>query len=188
MNPSVFDLSHLEFQRFEVDANPEFALSESRPLFPQIGFEFNNVKFEIGSDLVYPDSELLDPRHFTFSVKLSIRQSKQDEGVLLPYSVTIEGRAYLHFRGKNQDLERFKYVRGTGYSMLYGAFREQIANFTARSVHGLWFLPTANFNSQVEAEALKDFSKWQAALSAKPKKVGRARAKTSKVKATEKDD
>lgn len=164
MNPSVFLLSRLEFRRFDIEVNPEFVPSDEDSFFPQIDYDFNKVKFELGTDLVYADNELPDPRHFTVAVKLSIRQAKQTDGVVLPYSVTIEGSAYLHFRGKEEGLKRFHVVRGTGYSMLYSAFREHVANFTARSVHGLWFLPTPNFNSRVEIDAPKDVEKWEAAV------------------------
>lgn len=166
MNPSVFLLSRLEFRRFDIEVNPDFVPSSEETTFPQIEFDFNKIKFEVGSDLIYPDGEVQDPRHFTLAVKLSIKQSKQSEGVVLPYSLMIEGCAYLLFKGPDVGLERFKAVRGTGYLMLYGAFREHVANFTARSLHGLWFLPTPNFNLRVKEEAPKDFEMWQAAVNA----------------------
>ncbi len=164
MNPSVFLLSRLEFRRFEIESNPAFVPEKGNNFFPQIDFDYNKVKFELATDLVYPDEELSDPRHFTLFLKISIRQSKQVEGVILPYSVTIEGAAYLHFRGVETGLKRFQVVRGTGYSMLYSAFREHVANFTSRSEYGLWFLPTPNFNSRVELDAPRDFEKWEAAV------------------------
>ncbi|MCC2971285.1 hypothetical protein [Massilia sp. IC2-476] len=178
MNPSVFRLSRLEFRRFDIEANPEYILPEQPAVFPQIDFEFNKVQIELGTDLAYPDDELEDPRHFTLSLKLSIQQSKQVDGVILPYSITIEGTAYLNFRGKDEGLRRFQVVRGTGYLMVYSAFREHIANFTARSVHGLWFLPTPNFNSRVEADAPIDFEKWEAAIAAK---IAKSKPKATKV-------
>lgn len=166
MNPSVFLLSRLEFRRFDIEVNPDFVPPEEKAFFPQLDFDFNKVKFELSTDLVYPDEEVGDPRHFTVAIKLSIRQAKQTDGVVLPYSVTIDGNAYLHFRGKEEGLSRFKFVRGTGYSMLYSAFREQVATFTSRSVHGLWFLPTPNFNIRVEADAPRDVEKWEIATGA----------------------
>lgn len=165
MNPSVFKLSRLEFRRVDIEANPDFALPTNAQFFPQIDFDFNKVQFELGTDLIYPDDELNDPRHFTLALKLAIHQNKQVDDVVLPYSVTIEGSAYLFYRGKDEGLRRFQVVRGTGYLMLYNAFREYVANFTSRSVHGLWFLPTPNFNSRVELDAPKDFEKWEAAVS-----------------------
>lgn len=167
MNPSVFKLSRLEFRRVDIEANPDFSLPSSTPFFPQIDFDFNKVQFDLGTDLIYPDDELEDPRHFTLALKLSIQQNKQVDNVVIPYSVIIEGSAYLFYRGKDEGLRRFQVVRGTGYLMLYNAFREYVANFTSRSLHGLWFLPTPNFNSRVELDAPKDFEKWELEISNK---------------------
>jgi hypothetical protein len=164
MNPSVFLLSRLEFRKFEIESNPDFVSGKNENFFPQIDFEFNKVQFELGTELLYPDSELNDPRHFTLFLKIAIRQAKQAEGVVLPYSLSIEGAAYLHFRGKDEGLQRLKFVLGTGYGMLYSAFREHVANFTARGEHGLWFLPSPNFNNRVEIDAPKNFEKWEAAV------------------------
>jgi hypothetical protein len=180
MNPSVFLLSRLEFRRVDIESNSEYIANEEKHFFPQIDFDFNKVKFELGADLIYPDDEVHDPRHFTLFMTVSIQKSKQIDDIVLPYSVTISGTAYLHFRGKDEGLQRFKYVRGTGYSMLYSAFREQVANFTARSVHGLWFLPAPNFNSRVEAEAPKDFEAWEAAVSTVKKESHQPKRKASK--------
>lgn len=180
MNPSVFLLSRLEFRRIDIEINSDYVVSEEKHFFPQIDFDFNKVKFELGTDLIYPDDEVSDPRHFTLFMTVSIQQSKQIDDVVLPYSVTIAGTAYLHFRGKEEGLQRFKYVRGTGYSMLYSAFRECVANFTARSVHGLWFLPAPNFNSRVEVDAPKDFEMWEAAVAALKKEQSRPKRKALK--------
>lgn len=161
MNPSVFQLSRLEFRRAEIEANTEYTPPEEKAAFPQLDFKFNKVKFELATALDYPDKEIDDPRHFTVALKLSVRQSSQSEGVILPYSVTIEGTAYLYYRGSETGLKRFQFVRGTGYLMLYGAFREYVANFTARSSHGLWLLPSPAFDKRVQEDAPYDLEKWE---------------------------
>lgn len=161
MNPSIFKLTRLEFRRVEIEANTKFETFEEKPFFPQLDYSFNKVKFDFITDLVYPDEEVEDPRHFTVAAKLSILQSKQADEVTLPYSITIEGAAYLHFRGKEEVSERFKYIRNTGYMMLYSAFREYVANFTSRSMHGLWFLPTPNFTKRVQEDIPADIEKWK---------------------------
>lgn len=161
MNPSILSLSRLEFEKFNIEFNPSFSDETEDTFFPQLEFNFNKVVFEIKSSLAYPDSEIDDPRHFTLNLCLSLKQSSQEEGIVLPYSVVIEGRAYLFFKGKEDGATRFKVVRGTGYMMLWGAFREQIANFTSRSGHGLWFLPSPNFTQSVENETPKDIEHWE---------------------------
>ncbi len=180
MNPSIFQLSRLEFRGVDIEVNPEYQPPEDKPFFPQLDFEFNKVKFELATALDYPDNEIDDPQHFTLALKLSVRQAKQDEGIVLPYSVTIEGSAYLHFRGSDEGLARFKAVRGTGYLMLYGAYREYVANFTSRSTHGLWFLPTPNFNKRVEEDAPYDFERWEALKFELSKKLAKGKRRAKK--------
>lgn len=155
MSPGVISLTRLEFVKALVEANPDFPYERGDEVFPQLDFDFNKVFFEIGTMLSYPDEELDDPRHFSLKMMVSVRQELQQE-VVLPYTVSLEGMAYLYFQGKEEGLERFKIVRGTGYSMLYSAFREYIATFTGRSCYGVWFLPSPNFNKNVEADAPGD--------------------------------
>lgn len=163
MKPSVFNLLRLEFTHFEVERNREFSADKAAESFPQIDFEFNNVNFEFGAQLLYPDNELDDPRHFTVAASFAVRQSMQDD-VVLPYSVTLQGSAFLYFKGEHTGMERFRAVRATAYMMLYGAFREQVANFTSRSSHGLWFLPAPTFNEKADLDAAEDVRKWELAL------------------------
>jgi hypothetical protein len=180
MNPSIFQLSRLEFRRVEIEANPDFVPPEEASPFPQLEFDFKNVRFELATSLDYPDTEVEDPRHFTLALKLSVKQSAQKPEINLPYSVTIEGYAYLHFRGNEEGLQRFQFVRGTGYMMLYGAYREYVANFTSRSSHGLWFLPTPNFNKRVEEDAPHDVSRWEERKLPAPLKTKKGRSKPAK--------
>lgn len=166
MKPSVVSLSRLEFNKFSVEINTDFSIESNDAPFPQIEYDFNNVSFELATDLVYPDEEINDPRHFTLMLSVDILQESQDKGVKIPYSVSIGAFAYLYFKGKEEGEQRFKIVRGTGYMMLYGAIRECIANFTGRSAYGVWFLPSPNFNSKVEEDVVGDLDQWNKARKA----------------------
>jgi hypothetical protein len=64
--------------------------------------------------------------------------------------------------------------------MLYGAYREYVANFTSRSSHGLWFLPTPNFNKRVEEDAPHDVSRWEERKLPAPLKTKKGRSKPAK--------
>lgn len=57
--------------------------------------------------------------------------------------VVISGEFRIHetFAGKNREA----LIRVTATSILYGACREMIANFTARSEHGILSLPSISF-------------------------------------------
>lgn len=162
MGPSVISLTRLEFGKINIEANHDFIDKGESDFFPQLDFNFNKVLFQIASDLTYPENEIADPRHFTVMLRLTVKQGSQEEGMVLPYSIVIEGSAYVFFKGKEEGLDRFKVVRGTAYLMLYGAFRECIANLTGRSCHGVWFIPSPNFNLKVEKDAPEDFELWEA--------------------------
>jgi preprotein translocase subunit SecB len=58
-------------------------------------------------------------------------------------SIKITGEFLIHetFEEKNREA----LIRVTAVSMLYGACREMIANFTARSTHGILSLPSISF-------------------------------------------
>lgn len=170
MSPGVISLTRLEFVKALVEANPDFPYEQGDDVFPQLDFDFNKVFFEIGTSLSYPDEELDDPRHFTLKMMVSVRHELQQE-VVLPYAVSLEGMAYLYFQGKEEGLERFKIVRGTGYSMLYSAFREYIATFTGRSCYGVWFLPSPNFNKNVATDAPGDVKNREARIKKLSKKA-----------------
>lgn len=161
MSPSVFSLTRIEFNKLEIEVNHNFSRSEEECVFPQLDFNFQKVIFGMASDLSYPDTEMDDPRHFTVMLRVSVKQSSQTDEIVLPYSTVVEGVAYLRFNGVDEGLNRFKAVRGTAYMMLYGAFREAVANFTGRSCHGVWFLPSPNFNSKVDKDAPADFDAWE---------------------------
>ena len=66
--------------------------------------------------------------------------------------VVISGEFRIHetFAEKNREA----LIRVTAASILYGACREMIANFTARSAHGILSLPSISFRKpKVEATA-----------------------------------
>lgn len=169
MRPGIISLTRLEFVRALIEANPDFPEGRRDEVFPQLDFDFNKVFFEVGTRLSYPDEELDDPRHFSLMMRVSVRQASQQE-VVVPYTVSLEAVAYLYFNGKEEGLDRFKIVRGTGYAMLYSAFREHIATFTGRSCHGVWFLPSPNFNKNVEADAPGDVERREARIKKLSKK------------------
>lgn len=63
-------------------------------------------------------------------------------------SITITGEFQIHetFEEKNREA----LIRVTATSILYGACREMLANFTARSLHGILSLPSISFRKPKE--------------------------------------
>ena len=58
-------------------------------------------------------------------------------------TITILGEFRIHETFDEQNREAL--IRVTATSILYGACREMIANFTARSLHGILSLPSISF-------------------------------------------
>lgn len=78
-------------------------------------------------------------------VTLTVVFLPEDPAVPSTYrgSISIQGEFRIHdtFEEKNREA----LIRVTAVSILYGACREMIAGFTARSVHGILSLPSISF-------------------------------------------
>lgn len=150
---SELGLDRLEFHEIKIKANNK-AKSAMEGHVPQLQIDFEKYNLYHRSKIVFPDSEVNDPRHFavTYGVKL---ESKTDE--LMPYEIEVEAMALLNYRGDDlKGADRFRAVRFSGYQILHGAIREMVANFTARSRHGLLQIPSRNFNGVARREAEED--------------------------------
>lgn len=81
----------------------------------------------------------------TWQVTLTVEFSPEDPANPSTYEgrVVISGEFQIHetFAEKNREA----LIRVTATSILYGACREMIANFTARSAHGMLSIPSISF-------------------------------------------
>lgn len=86
-------------------------------------------------------------------VTLTVEFSPEDPAQPSTYEgqIKIIGDFQIHetFEEKNREA----IIRVTAVSILYGACREMIANFTARSVHGMLSLPSISFRKPKETSA-----------------------------------
>ncbi len=91
-----------------------------------------------------------DEDQFHWRVKLEVRFDADDKNKPSPYSgkVCIEGE--FHVSENFKVIENEALIRVTASSMLYGACREMLANFTARSKHGILTLPSISFREKKE--------------------------------------
>lgn len=150
---SELSLDRLEFHDIRIKANTK-AKSTMEGHLPQLRIDFEKYNLFHRSKIAFPDSEIDDPRHFAVTYGIKI-ESKTDE--LMPYEIEVEAMALLHYRGDGlAGAERFRAVRFSGYQILHGAIREMVANFTARSRHGLLQIPSRNFNGIAKREAEED--------------------------------
>lgn len=151
---SELRLDRLEFQDISLRVNSK-AKRVMESHVPQLRIDFDKYNLYHRSNLLFPDAEVADPRHFALTYGVKLESKNPDEP--MPYDVEIEALALLHYLGDDlSGAERFRAVRFSGYQMLHGAIREMVANLTARSRHGLLQLPSRNFNGIAKREADED--------------------------------
>lgn len=168
MNPTTLPMDRLEFVRVSVEANPKFKPAQrgTTPSFSQIEFDCErNARLGQKSRISIDNPE--DPRHFVF--EFGIKLSSQDEsGQEIPYELEVGVRGFFRYVGSLHDgVDRFRAVRVTGYSIMYGAIREMVSTLTGRGPHGLLQLPAMNFHGLAKEEAESDEKARQEALTAK---------------------
>jgi preprotein translocase subunit SecB len=85
-------------------------------------------------------------------VELEVSFKADDPKTPSPYSgkITVQGHFLVQEEFKERHHEAL--IRVTGSSMLYGACREMLANFTARSTHGILSLPSISFREKKEED------------------------------------
>lgn len=162
MSDQILLIDRIEFTTIFVKHN--FGEFERDPVFPQLDFDSRNIKFFTRSDLIYPDDELDDPRHFV--LVYGVRVASDSGSAQPPYDIEIEARGYFSYVGDNEfeGANRFRAVRFSGYQVLYGAIREMVANLTARGRHGIWHLPARQFGAIAKSRAEADEITRQEAL------------------------
>lgn len=179
---SELRLDRIEFQDIKVKVNNK-AKRVVEENVPQLRVDFEKYNLYHRSKVIFPDTEVNDPRHFalTYGVKLESKNGKD----LMPYEIEIEALAFLNYDGDElQGADRFRAVRFTGYQMLHGAIREMISNLTARSRHGLLQLPSRNFNPIAKREAEEDERERveQAAQQSAPPPIATPKRKVAAIK------
>lgn len=168
MKAASLSVDKVEFVHIRVVTNSEYD-GEFSAEFKQLDFPFLGVNFRRRMSLQYDRTKSDDPKSFIFGLNILLSDSPDvaDNGPL-PYDIDIKAVVYMRYESDElQGMERFRAVRATGYSILYGAIREMVSNLTARAPHGMWTLPSANFNAAANDEAGRDEVKRQEYLSNK---------------------
>lgn len=173
MKAASLSVGKVEFVHVKVESNPDF-IGDFSDSLRQLDFNFDGVFFKRRTMLKFDRETSADPKEFIFG--LNVRLSKEDgdeDSVELPYFIDVRAVAYLRYLSDAKSgMELFRGVRATGYAILYGAIREMVSNLTARSTHGLWTLPAANFDQAAHEEAQRDEERRQAYLVDKAKPAG----------------
>lgn len=93
-------------------------------------------------------AEAEDPSLWKVVLTVEFVPEDPDKPATYEGRICVEGRFQIDesFGDKNREA----LVRVTATSILYGACREMIANFTARSIHGILSLPSISFRQPKE--------------------------------------
>lgn len=185
MKAASLSVDKVEFVHIKLETNTTYD-GEFSSDFRQLDFPFKGVTFRRRMSLQYDRETSEDPKSFVFGLNVMLSDNPDvADNSPLPYDVDIKAVVYMRYESDDlQGMERFRAVRATGYSILYGAIREMVSNLTARAPHGMWSLPSANFNAAANDEASRDEVKRQEYLSNKAlpstkKPIKRAKKKDS---------
>ncbi|MFK0570339.1 hypothetical protein [Endozoicomonas sp.] len=111
---------------------------------PQFDFEGVEIKTDIMT--AYDENED-DPTHFMVCVRIQIANEKKDGAKLAPYTVDVEGQAFIHLLAPFPAEMRESIVSVNGSTVVVGAIRELVSQLTSRSLYGPMVLPTLRFQS-----------------------------------------
>lgn len=183
MKAASLSITKVEFIHVKVESNSDFE-GEHSSEFYQLDFPFDGVTFQRRMSLQYDKAKSEDPRTFIFGLNIMLEEDEEDpDNKPLPYRIDIKAVVYMRYASSQyQGMERFRAIRATGYSILYGAIREMVSNLTARGPHGMWSLPAADFNAAAAEEAKRDEEKRQEYLAKQVDLVGRKPVKRVKKK------
>ncbi|WP_191576305.1 hypothetical protein [Achromobacter insolitus] len=172
MNPTTLPVDRIEFTVIKVEANRSFSADKRSKHFPQVDFSFSDsdVRLAQRSFLTVDNQE--NPRFFALDFGIKLEDAESTDASV-PYELEVVVRGYLRYTGSQHvGVDRFRAVRFSGYSILYGAIREMVSNLTGRGPHGILQLPAMNFHELAKADAENDEANRQKVLSelaAKPK-------------------
>ncbi|WP_444633909.1 hypothetical protein [Cupriavidus oxalaticus] len=158
MKAAPLTLNRLEFTEISVSSNEKFE-PKNDCYAPQLTFDFSGCMFRRKSFLKFPDEELDQPKNFALRFELALSKEDQTGDICPPYFFNIIAQAFVTVGNSKFDgdpAELFRAVRFTGYTMIYGAMREMLANLTARSTHGMLQLPSAQFHETAREESVRD--------------------------------
>lgn len=84
-----------------------------------------------------------DARHWRIQLEITVGSAPRTPPFAYAGEVRVTGMVRLHAEYPAEDPERLACVNGA--SLLYAAIREIVASVTARGRHGLFLMPTLNF-------------------------------------------
>lgn len=164
MSSQILLLDRIEFSTIKVESlRGNFPLDQS---FPQLAINPDEITFLTRSELIFPEDQVTDPRHFALTYGIKVNRSDTPENQFSPYEIEVEAIGYFRYVGdaEYQGVDRLRAVYFSGYQILHGAIREMVCNLTARGRHGLWHLPARSFGGIAKERAEQDEERRQQLL------------------------
>lgn len=142
MQPSIIQLLEMQYVGVKVWPQP-YEQFDGQNI---ASFDFNGV--EIGEiSETYALTEEDEPLSYGVMLRIVIENKG---GKIAPYDIDVCVIGHFKINKKVPKEKRENLVTVNGCSMLYGAIREQVMTLSARSVHGMLILPTANFQDKIK--------------------------------------
>lgn len=117
-----------------------------------------------------------DPRRWMMILTVEFDAAK--EGEATPYTGMISVQGWFTIAEGYPEEKQSVLIEVTAASILYGACREMLASYTARSVHGILSIPSVSFEPITRPEITKSSAKTDSA--SKPKKASAITARGKK--------
>ncbi len=152
-------------------------LSIERHVFPTLHVEASELENPQGPQTLRTRRRIErnheDPRRWMVFLTVEFGSAHEDQPT--PYSGKISVQGWFLIAEGYPEEKQAALIQVTAVSILYGACREMLASFTARSVHGILSIPSVSFEPVTgpevkDATAKKKPAKKAAKTAANPKK------------------
>lgn len=144
MRPSVIQLRQLVFKGIHLE--PVEPTGEVIPEATHIDFEGIVFRVNLGIETLATDEENNGPHSFVVMLGIAIDNT---EGKPSPYLLDMTALGLIEVNDQVEQEKRADLAAVNGASLIYGAIRELVTTLTARSVAGLFVLPTMDFRDHL---------------------------------------
>ena len=140
--------------------------------FPEIKITASNAEGEFGSGRLTTHRAVATHKQDSLKrlVTLRVTMTAEDPAMLPQYEIDVTARGFFHIEESYPTERAALLVEVNGTSILYGAIRELVSNFTARSSQGGLILESMSF-------APKESSQAEPKIAAKKTSTKRGRTK-----------
>jgi preprotein translocase subunit SecB len=145
MRPSIVQLRHIVFKGIHLEP---VGPTDSAVSNEAANWDFEGVVFRVtmGVEELGPAADGTDSRAFVVTLGIAIDNA---EGKPSPYLLDIAALGLIEVNEQIEGEKRADLAAVNGASLIYGAIRELVTTLTARSIAGLFVLPTMDFRDHL---------------------------------------